>query len=214
MRIRQAALRLFARKGYEATSIRDIAIEADIKSATLYYYMGTKEDLLIRIMQEELNEIIESAREIISAITQPECQLASLVQLHVIVHGVKQLSTLVVDTEYRALKGDNRLIVSKLRREYELIWRAVLEKGQEDKVFHFNDIKLTAYALLEMCTGVAHWYSPKGPTKIEDIGFNFADMALKLVGARRNEQEISVQQLVLPDPKLFLGDNFHSERSL
>jgi len=202
MRIWEAALNLFAQKGYEATSIRDIAEKAGITSSALYYYIGTKEDFLIKIMQEGLTDILEGARYLVSIVSLPECQLASLVQLHVIVHGVNQLVTLVTDVEFRSLKGENRTAISKLRKEYELIWRYTLDRGRREGVFHFQDLKLTAFALLEMCTGVAHWYSSQGPIKIKDIASIYADMALSMVNATRNGKKLSVKDLDLPCLKI------------
>ena len=44
-RVRRAAVKLFAGKGFHGTGIRDLAQEAKISSASLYHYIGTKEDL-------------------------------------------------------------------------------------------------------------------------------------------------------------------------
>ena len=54
--------KLFATKGFHGTGIRDLAQEADLSSASLYHYMGTKEDLLAEIMHTALNRLLDAAQ--------------------------------------------------------------------------------------------------------------------------------------------------------
>src|SRR5208337_5681438 len=60
-RIKRAARKLFARKGFEATTTREIAAAADIGAGTLFLYAGTKEDLLVLIFREEIGRIVNRA---------------------------------------------------------------------------------------------------------------------------------------------------------
>src|SRR5262249_51784569 len=66
-RITRAARTLFARKGFEATTTREIAESADIGAGTLFLYCKTKEELLVLIFREEmghtLNEAFATLRE-------------------------------------------------------------------------------------------------------------------------------------------------------
>jgi hypothetical protein len=54
--------------------------------------------------------------------------------------------------------------------------------------FSFGDARITRLALLEMCNGVARWYSDRGPKHPAEIAESFADLALAMVGARRDAQ--------------------------
>jgi AcrR family transcriptional regulator len=60
-RIKRAARRLFGRKGFEATTTREIASAADIGAGTLFLYAGTKEDLLVLIFREEVGRVVADA---------------------------------------------------------------------------------------------------------------------------------------------------------
>jgi AcrR family transcriptional regulator len=60
-RIKRAARKLFARKGFEATTTREIAAAADIGAGTLFLYAGTKEDLLVLIFREEMGRVVTEA---------------------------------------------------------------------------------------------------------------------------------------------------------
>ena len=59
-----------------------------------------------------------------------------------------------------------------------------LERGKSSGGFSFADARITRLALLEMCNGVARWYSDRGPRHPAEIADCFADLALAMVGAR------------------------------
>lgn len=200
-KIIQASLSLFARKGFEATSIRDIANEAKINTSTLYYYINNKEDILIGIMKSGLERLIAYGSEMIDGLESPVERIASLVQLHVMAHGVNRLSALVTDTEFRALHGANKEKVRKLRKQYEMLWSHVIKEGIRNRLFpNIRDEKIATFAILEMCTGVVHWYSPNGRLSLLEISRHFADMVLNLLGAEMDGKKVQVNDLMLPDP--------------
>ena len=60
-RIKRAARKLFGRKGFEATTTREIAAAADIGAGTLFLYAGTKEDLLVLLFREDMSRVVTDA---------------------------------------------------------------------------------------------------------------------------------------------------------
>ncbi|MFP3390367.1 TetR/AcrR family transcriptional regulator [Brevibacillus sp. SIMBA_040] len=177
----KVALRQFSKKGYAATSIRDIASETNLTSSALYYYVESKKHLLLRIIEKGLKKLIMDAKEGVTKFSDPKDQLKELIRVHVINHGKEQLAALVIDTEYRSLDGDDRQQIRVLRREYEEIWQEVLRQGKKEGVFNCQDVKLTSFALLEMCTGVAHWYIEGGRFTIEEIANQFKELGFQMV---------------------------------
>ena len=209
-RVRQAALRLFAAKGFEGTGIRDIATEAGISVATLYHYMSNKDDLLVSIMEYGLTRLTASARQMLDRTDDPVEQLALLAQVHVWTHGVRQQSALVVDTEIRSLSGEQLEHIRLLRDTYQDLWRQVIRRGAAQDNMQVLDPKLASFALLEMCTGVSHWYSATGELTLAYISEVFADAALGLVRATRNGRPVRVRDLSLPSP----GEVIHAEMNV
>lgn len=202
-----ASLRLFAKKGFEATSIRDIALEAGVNSSTLYYYIKTKEDFLMSIMNDELENLIKSAEDIISILETPEQRIASLAQMHVMAHGTNQLAMLVTDTEYRALHGENRTRIGSLRKKYEQLWTEIVSEGAKTGVFtQVKNPKFTTFAVLAMCTGIVHWYSPKGKDSLLTISKEFANMSLTMLGAEKNGKSLSIDDLRLLSPTKYYNN--------
>jgi AcrR family transcriptional regulator len=194
-RIDQAALQLFAAKGFEATGIRDIADRAGISTAALYHYMGSKDELLIDFMLVSMTQLIQVAREALGAAEGPAAELATLVRAHVGFHTLDPQRSLVADDELRALSEDYFARVMRLRDGYERLWSDTLERGLRSGVFRFSDVRITRLALLEMCNGVARWYSDQGPMRPGQIADAFTDLALAMVGATTGERLLRLDDL-------------------
>jgi AcrR family transcriptional regulator len=188
-RIVSTALRLFAEKGFAAVGIREIASEVGLSSATLYHYMGSKDDLLQEIMTDRLGRLITVTRQALTGLGRPEDKLVTVVRVHVLVHALHPDS--VVDHQIRDLGPKARAAVIALRNEYEAIWRSLLAEGTaQHAVFRIGSPKLTRLALLEMCNGVARWYARSGEFAPGDIADYYADLALAMVVARRGGRAI------------------------
>lgn len=186
-RIEAAALRLFATRGFEGTGIRLIAGEAKISLASLYNYMGTKEDLLGRLMQKSMRNLLDPAQEIIEVSDDPEGRIMQLVDLHVRRHAEDSLLMIVGDTEIRSLTESSRRNFVALRDAYEGIWEDTVRAGVDSGIFTVPDVKLATFALLQMCTGVSYWYSPRGRLSLDSISDGFVVMALNLLRATSSE---------------------------
>ena len=200
VRIRDACVRLFAQKGFQGTGIREIAAEAGVTTAALYHYVDTKEELLLEIMIGVLDPLTAAARRIVTDVDRSEARLGALVEHHVWFHAVHQLASVVTDTEIRSLSGDARTEVIARRDIYEAIWRNVVVEGATEDTFRVDDPRIATTALLQMCTGIAHWYMPTGPLTLTRLCRMHADLALSMVRAARDGVPIRVDALELPSP--------------
>ena len=88
-RVRQAALELFAERGFHGTGIRQLAERAGVSSASLYHYMGTKEDLLVALMTSSLERLVGDAGAAVAGSDDPVGQLGALVRMHLAESGVR-----------------------------------------------------------------------------------------------------------------------------
>jgi AcrR family transcriptional regulator len=184
-RVRRAALELFAARGFHGTGIRDLAEAAGLRSATLYHYMGTKEDLLVAIMRTSLERLIKAGTAVVAGERRPAEQIARLVGLHVLTHAEQPLETRVVDDEMRALSPERRAEIVALRDEYEALWQSAINAGCHDGSLRTSSPPVARLALLEMCGGISRWYSPDGPLSLDDLAARYIEMALGMLGADR-----------------------------
>jgi TetR/AcrR family transcriptional regulator, cholesterol catabolism regulator len=182
-RVQIAALELFAAQGFQGTGIRQIAREAGLSVASLYHYIGTKEELLEDFCRLGMQRLLEPAQEILETKADPVTLIIRLVELHVRMHADDQLLCLVTDTELRSLSVDRRSRIVSLRDMYEAMWTSTIDAGVSAGIFSVPDIKLAVFGILEMCTGVAYWYAPDGRLDLDEISRVFVRMTLSLLGA-------------------------------
>lgn len=182
-RILHAALKLFAEYGFHGASIRDIAREVGINSATLYAHYPAKEHVLaelIRLGHEELRRrVVEAARV---AGDEPAEQLAALVRAQVLVHTDYPLLALVANHELHALSPERAAPALALREEARRLLLAVLERGTAAGVFDVADVPLAGIAIGSLGMRVANWFGPDQPYTREQVADAFVGFALRLVG--------------------------------
>lgn len=181
-RVRNAAIRLFSKKGFHGVGIRELAQAAKVSPASLYHYIGSKEELLADIMWESLERLLSAAMLATTDVADPQEKLGRLVTLHVIAHAVQAKETAVVDNELRSLAPKLRRRVIDKRDAYEQLWAETIEQGTEAGLFRPDHDGIARRALLEMCSGVARWYSPKGEIKLDRLASQFTDIALRSLG--------------------------------
>jgi AcrR family transcriptional regulator len=193
---------LFSERGFNGTSIRDIADAAELAVSAMYYYAASKDELLEGVMNQGLNRLVDGIGEALEGISGPSERLATIVGFHVAVHAYNPRTTRVIDDELRALPAEARKRTLRLRDSYQAVWDEVLIEGVKAKEFVPRG-RIGRLALLEMCTGVAHWYRPRGELGVVEVCDRFADMALALLGARRDGEAVVISALDLPPAERF-----------
>lgn len=181
-RVREAALDLFAERGFHGVGIRQLADRAGLSSASLYHYMGTKTDLLAAIMRECLGRRVADAETAAAEHADPTTRVEALVRAHVVSHAEQPRETRVVDGELSALTGEARAEVVALRDRYERVWQDAIDAGTASGAFTVGSPAVARRALLEMCSGVARWYDAAGPMPLAELADTYATLARQLLG--------------------------------
>jgi AcrR family transcriptional regulator len=183
-RILRCALRLFAESGYAGTSIRDIAEETEINSATLYAHYASKERILAEIVllgHQELHERLQEA--LIKAGGGPVEQLSALVRAHTLIHTDFPLLALVANSELHALSPEAAAPALMLREQSRQLLLRVLAHGAELGDFVVDDVALAAIAIGSMGLRVANWFGPDQPFSREQVADAYLTFARLTVGA-------------------------------
>ncbi|HEY4193395.1 MAG TPA: TetR/AcrR family transcriptional regulator [Mesorhizobium sp.] len=181
--IREAAIDLMARYGYEAMSMRQLGAEVGVQAAALYRYFPTKEELLFTLMREHLEALMAAWRDARPAGGDAAARLGAFVENHIAFHMARRHSTHVSNMELRSLSPERLTAVLKLRTAYEKELRAILRDGAESGVFSVDDTGLTAMALIQMLTGVIVWFRPGERLSIAEVTATYLSMTMRLVGA-------------------------------
>lgn len=180
-KVRAAAERLFARHGYAAVSMRQIAAEVGVQAGALYLYTPDKQSLLAGLMRDHLVALIASWKAQNPA-SHPHDRLRQFVHFHIGYHIDRPDAVFIAYMELRNLEPDRFAEIEALRRSYEAELEAILRDGQAAGVFELADPRLASMALIAMLTGVTNWYREGGRLSRAEVEELYADMALKSVG--------------------------------
>jgi AcrR family transcriptional regulator len=181
--IDRAAIELFARRGYHATSMRTLAAAARVQPAAIYHWYPNKEAILVGLQDDFMDRLTERVAAAIARQQAPALKLAAAVREHVVFHGVHRLAAFVTDSEIRALTDGPRDALIARRDAYQTIFSGLIRDGIRDGSLRSSDAMVATYAILLQCTGVALWFDPSGPLKLEQVAELHVELVLGSLGA-------------------------------
>ncbi len=181
-RIRKAALQLFARHGYAAVSMRQIASEVGVQAGALYLYIPDKQSLLFDLMQMQMQEVLDAWADGPQGAT-PADRLEAFVRFHIRQTLARPDAAFLGAMEMRNLEPENRRAIARLRDAYEAELAAILRDGADADAMRLPDVRLATKAVLAMLNGVAAWYREGGRLSRERVERIHWNMVRRAVGA-------------------------------
>ncbi len=182
-RIRQAALRLFARHGYAAVSMRQIAQEVGVQAGALYLYTSDKQSLLFDLMHDHLTDLL-AAWDAQEKQADAVARLEQFTRFHILYHLDRPDEVFIAYMELRNLTPDNFASIERLRRRYEDALEEILRNGQAEGTLSVPDSRIATLALIAMLTGVNTWYRQGGRLSPDEVVQTYWEMVRNTVGAR------------------------------
>lgn len=134
-RIMRAAIEVFARKGYFAARMTDVAHAAQVADGTLYLYFDGKEDLLISIFDDIFTQFTERVQKEIEPLTDPIEKLRAVIRLHLEALGKDRALAQFLQIETRHSRRFMNLFTRGRLGDYLGLMRKVLEDGQKSGAF-------------------------------------------------------------------------------
>ena len=131
-RIKEVALRVFAEKGFAKARVSEIARQAGVADGTIYLYFKNKDDLLIRIFEEEMDGIIPQVRERVSEGKTAYEQLERFIDAHFDLVESRPDLAMVLEVELRQSNTFVRKHLKLKFKEYLDIIADIVVRGQED----------------------------------------------------------------------------------
>jgi AcrR family transcriptional regulator len=183
--IRTAALRHFAVHGYAAASMRQIAADAGITIATLYFHCSTKEQLLFDVLETQMRELSDGLDAALA--TAPDdwpSRLATAIRFHVQYVTRDEQGANISTSELRGLTGELRARHQGVRDAYEGKFRELLRGGIASGVFSSVDVPVITAGILGIGLTVGRWYRPGGRLTPEEIADEYIRFLLKALDPR------------------------------
>ena len=181
-RVRDAAQRLFARHGFAAVSMRQIASEVGVQAGALYNYTPDKQTLLFDLMKEHLDQLLDARND--QPIPDGAMQaLEQFTRFHIRFHAARPEAVFIAYMELRNLSPENFAVIEGLRHTYETQLEDILRQGIADGAFAMPDPKITSLAVIAMLTGVNTWFSDAGRLSLPEVETMYWTMVRKSVAA-------------------------------
>jgi TetR/AcrR family transcriptional regulator, fatty acid metabolism regulator protein len=130
-RILDAAVQVFARKGFSASRISDVASAAGIADGTVYLYFESKDDILIKLFDEVMGVHIEAARQEIARVDDAAARLRVIADHHLGLLGRNPELAVVFQVELRQSTKFMDLFTASWLKEYFDLVEAAIERGQK-----------------------------------------------------------------------------------
>jgi AcrR family transcriptional regulator len=171
-----SAAKLFAQRGYDQTSVPDLARELGLATGSLYHYFGSKEQLLIEICDQLMDPLLDRARELAVHDAPPDQRLRELVRLWV-AHVVEHRDHMLVFQQQRHAieRGEQWRSVRASRKAFEQLVDNALSDLRGGAGTPANR-RLVLSALLGMVNHTAQWYRPNGKLTAEQIADGYVDL--------------------------------------
>ncbi len=181
-----AAAKVFARRGYAAATIQDVADELGILKGSLYYYIKTKEDLLFFLIEEVHDEVDGLLDEVkASPEKDPLERLALYVRKQIEYNLGNLLKISIYYNDIEQLGDQRRKAVLRRRKVHEdFVTDLVLEGQKKKKIDPKRDPLLIAYSVFATIIWPYRWYRPRGRAKPEDVVDACVDFVLYGVTGR------------------------------
>jgi len=187
----RTAAKIILAKGYDATSVSDIADALGITKAGLYHYIRGKTELLYDIMKYGLEELDREVMVPAHAIADPEERLRFIISTHAnIVTRGDGAVTILVD-EARALTATQNRRVTKLKRAYLDYMRETLEELRAAGKLREVNPTVAAFSIIAAVNWLSRWYLPDGPLSAGEIAEQITDIALHGVMRRPGPRRLS-----------------------
>jgi AcrR family transcriptional regulator len=189
--IHDAALVLFTRHGYEATTMADIGAEVGIRGPSLYKHVASKQHLLVSIMTGTMDALLAAFSTAVSTTSDPVERLRRATDAHVRFHARHRLEAFVGNREIRSLVEPHRSEVLARRDQYERGFRRLITDGVAAGFFSVASPRLASYAILDLGMGVANWYRADGEHSENEVAWQYTEFALRMVAARVSRERTS-----------------------
>lgn len=173
----QEAARLFRRKGYERTTVRDLANAVGIQSGSIFHHFKSKDEILRSVMEETVIYNTALLRAALAEASDLRERVLALIrcELQSIMGGTGEAMAVLV-YEWRSLSEEGKTQVLALRDQYEQVWLGVLEEARAAGYVQSDPFILRRF-LTGALSWTITWFRPDGPMSLDSL----AEEALALV---------------------------------
>jgi TetR/AcrR family transcriptional regulator, cholesterol catabolism regulator len=171
---------VFARRGYAQTTVEDIADEVGINRATLYYYVGTKEELLVALLDGPIDTLRSRLEEVAERPLPARDKLvAALREYSRTIAELPALFIFLSENVHRVMTGPEADRIRANADRYGRVLARIIADGAANGEFRSDiDAQTVVLGILGMFNWMHRWFDPRGRKSLMDFGEDFIALAL------------------------------------
>jgi AcrR family transcriptional regulator len=178
-RVRQSAQKLFRERGYAAVGMRELASEVGIQAPSLYNHYKSKDDLLREICFDMAQQFFEAFDKAVTTEEKFPRKLKAVIKAHIGVIASNLEASEVFFNEWMFLEQPHLGKFKKMRFEYEMKFRDIIDKGIKKDDFKKMNSKLIAFAIFSALNATYELYNSNEKLSQEEIAEDISDLLLK-----------------------------------
>ncbi len=166
--LEQAAL-LFKERGFAATTMRDLAETLDIKAASLYNHIDSKEAILSEICFSFAHRYMSALDEIAGRQSLVTAKIEAVIDLHITLGTDDAAAIIITNYEWKHLPEPQFSEFKILRRRYENQFLSLITEGVNSGVLRPLDPQVAMFTILSALRWIPFWYRPERDLSVEDL---------------------------------------------
>jgi TetR/AcrR family transcriptional regulator, cholesterol catabolism regulator len=175
----EAAMKLFEERGYHLTTLEAIVGEAGVTKGAFYYHFTDKEDILLQIQEDYIDNRLRNCERILASVQDPAEQLRELILEALIGVSDYRPQVAIFLQEGRFLSGERFSAIKTKRDMVGDYWLSVVRAGMDQGVFaQVASPMIVTFALLGMCAWAVTWYRPDGDLSMQEVAQQMTNMAV------------------------------------
>lgn len=177
--IHTAAIHLFKDRGYVATGMREIAKSIDIKAASLYSHIKSKEEILQKICFEIANEFFKGLEGIEKNNFTGKMRIDAAIHSHINVIANNKDKVVIFLNEWKHLGEPHLSDFMQLRNEYENKFKEYIQYGIDKGEFEIEDLDFTTFTILSSLNWTSNWFKREGKMTQKEIAEKLSTILIK-----------------------------------
>ncbi|MFT5781035.1 MAG: AcrR family transcriptional regulator [Pseudomonas sp.] len=175
----QTAAHLFRSKGFDRTTVRDLASEVGIQSGSIFHHFKSKDEILRSVMEETIIYNTALMRAALDEARNLRERVLALIrcELQSIMGGTGEAMAVLV-YEWRALSPEGKAHILVLRDTYEQIWLAVLGEAKAAGYFQ-TEVFIVRRLLAGALSWTTTWFRPDGSMSLDQLAEQVLSLVLK-----------------------------------
>nr|MDP5196920.1 TetR/AcrR family transcriptional regulator [Neobacillus sp. 179.-C4.2 HS] len=179
--ILRSAAAILVEKGYQGTTMEEIAAKLLMTKGSMYYYFKNKDDLLFQCHLMIMEICLDGIEKVIESDRNPIEKLRCAIKEHILLATSEKSMFMALSKPHHNFSDEQLQEVLGLRKSYSHYFDRIIHEGIDKQAFGSVDVKMVRLIILGALNWIQEWYDQNGPQSADEISEAYADYLLKML---------------------------------